>query len=182
MKKLTLAILLAGVLLSPVLLAAGDVIRAFRIEKAPKIDGRLDDEIWQSIEPFTDFKQVEPAPGAPPSEKTELRVAYDQDHLYIGLYCFDREPRKISANNMAHDSERERRARDDLIRILIDSLQDKRNAYVFFINPRGARSEGLAAGENFSLNWDGIWEAKSAILDDGWSCEIIIPFKEKIFS
>ena len=66
---------------------------------------------------------------------------------------------------------------DDLLRVLIDPFQDKRTAYVFFINPRGARSEGLASGGNSSLNWDGIWEGRSRILSDGWSAEFRIPFK-----
>ena len=66
---------------------------------------------------------------------------------------------------------------DDLIRVLIDPFQDKRTAYVFYVNPLGARSEGLVYAGSPSLNWDGIWEAKSRVLKDGWSAEMRIPFK-----
>ena len=66
---------------------------------------------------------------------------------------------------------------DDIVRVLLDPFQDKRNAYVFFVNPRGARGEGLVYAGDSSLNWDGIWEAESARLDDGWSAEFRIPFK-----
>ncbi|NTV81508.1 MAG: hypothetical protein HGA24_08815, partial [Candidatus Aminicenantes bacterium] len=66
---------------------------------------------------------------------------------------------------------------DDLVRVLLDPFQDKRNAYLFFVNPRGARGEGLIYAGSSSLNWDGIWEAKSRRLENGWSAEIRIPFK-----
>jgi hypothetical protein len=68
-------------------------------------------------------------------------------------------------------------ASDDLVRVLLDPFQDKRTAYLFFVNPRGARGEGLIYAGSSSLNWDGIWEAKSRRLDDGWSVEIRVPFK-----
>jgi hypothetical protein len=70
---------------------------------------------------------------------------------------------------------------DDLLRILIDPFQDKRNAYIFYVNPLGARSEGLAYGGSSSLDWDGIWEAKSRVLENGWSAELRIPFKSISF-
>jgi len=66
---------------------------------------------------------------------------------------------------------------NDVIRVLIDPFLDKRTAYIFYINPKGARSEGLVSGGNASLNWDGIWEGRAKILPDGWSAEMKIPFK-----
>ncbi len=66
---------------------------------------------------------------------------------------------------------------DDLVRVLLDPFQDKRSAYVFFVNPLGARGEGLVYAGEASLNWDGIWEARGRILEDGWSAELRIPFK-----
>jgi len=156
----------------------GAELKATRVEKGPQLDGVLSDDVWKLAVPFSDFKMVEPRQNSEPTEKTELKVLYDEWDLYLGVYCHDREPSKISANSMAHDDQGdEDSASSDLIRILIDPFQDKRNAYIFFVNPRGARSEGLAFGEHFSLNWDGIWEAKAKILSDGWSVEIKIPFK-----
>jgi Domain of unknown function (DUF5916) len=169
--------------------AQGAEVKAVRVQKAPKIDGFLSDPEWQSAPPFTGFRQFEPEANAEPTERTELRVLYDESNLYIGVMCFDREPRRIAANTMAHDSaggsqggmygyhHGGQSSSDDLIRVLIDPFQDKRTAYVFYVNPLGARSEGLVYGGEPSLNWDGIWEAKARILDNGWSAELRIPFK-----
>jgi hypothetical protein len=151
--------------------------KAFRVEKGPALDGDLQDEAWKQAPPFTGFKMVFPNPGLEPTERTELRIVFDSGNLYIGVYCHDSVPQKISGNSMVHDGIGEGKA-DDVIRVLLDPFQDKRNAYVFIINARGGRSEGLSAGgESVSLNWDGIWDAKSRIQPDGWSAEMKIPFK-----
>jgi hypothetical protein len=181
--------------LSTLPLAAEVELKAVRISDPPKIDGLLSDPAWQSAPPVTGFLMVEPRPGEEPSERTEVRVVYDDHNLYIGVYCYDSEPGRIAANTMAHDSGGSQSssggayyghhgsptASDDIVRVLLDPFQDKRNAYVFFVNPRGARGEGLAYAGDSSLNWDGIWEAKSRILEDGWSTEIRIPFKSISF-
>jgi hypothetical protein len=150
--------------------------KAVRVEKGPVMDGDLADQVWARAIPFSGFKMVFPYPGQDPTERTELRILYDEGFLYIGAYCRDREPQKISANCMVHDGMGEGKS-DDAVRVLLDPFQDKRNAYVFVVNACGARSEGLAAGESANLSWDGIWEAKSRIQPDGWSCEMAIPFK-----
>ncbi len=159
---------------------AGNIkIKAVFVEKGPKIDGNLTDSVWRKAEVFSNFKMVEPETGVEPSEKTVLRILYDRKNLYFGIMCYDKSPEKISANSMKTD---ERGRSNDIIRILLDTFQDKRNAYVFFVNPKGARSDGLAFGEHFSLNWDGIWDAKTKITRDGWSVEIKIPFKTISFN
>jgi hypothetical protein len=167
-------------------------VLAVRVNQGPKIDGFLSDSVWQSAVPFTGFRMVEPQPNSDPTEKTELRVLYDEVSLFIGVLCLDSEPGRIAANTMAHDGSEgsgggsmgygfhhggPNTSSDDLIRVLIDPFQDKRNAYLFYVNPLGARSEGLAYGGDPSLNWDGIWEAKSRVLENGWSAELRIPFK-----
>jgi len=184
-------VLAAGAALLPLALPAQQ-IRAVRVEAGPRIDGRLDDPVWQQAPVIDGFRMVEPRPGEEPSERTEARVLYDGHSLYIGVLCRDSEPGRISANTMAHDSgggssggymgyghgyAGSSSASDDIVRVLLDPFQDKRNAYVFFVNPRGARGEGLAYAGDASLNWDGIWEAASSRLEDGWSTEIRIPFK-----
>jgi hypothetical protein len=116
-----------------------------------------------------------------------LRILFDESNLYVGVFCFDSEPARIAANTLSHDSgasqggmggwHRPQGQSNDIVRLLIDPYQDKRTAYIFFVNPRGARGEGLISGGQASLNWDGIWEAKSRILENGWSVEIRVPFK-----
>ncbi len=165
-------------------------LRAVRTAEAPRIDGRLDDPAWAEAPAVDGFRMVEPRPGDEPSERTEARVLYDDHNLYIGVLCFDSEPGRISAHSMAHDNggsgggygggygyHRPTAASDDLVRVLLDPFQDRRTAYLFFVNPRGARGEGLIYAGSSSLNWDGIWEAKSRRLDNGWAAEIRIPFK-----
>ncbi len=185
-----LFVLLAGARFLPAALPA-DEIKAVRVAAGPRVDGLLDDPVWQSVPAIAGFRMVEPRPGEDPSERTEARVLYDGHSLYVGVYCYDSDPGRISANTMAHDSggssgggygmyggyHGSTTSSDDVVRVLLDPFQDKRNAYVFFVNPRGARGEGLAYAGDSSLNWDGIWEAKSRRLADGWSAEFRIPFK-----
>ncbi|MHB8054061.1 MAG: carbohydrate binding family 9 domain-containing protein [Candidatus Aminicenantales bacterium] len=168
-------------------------IKAVRVSLGPKIDGRLDDAAWESATPFGDFRMVMPTPGGDPSEKTELRIVYDDTNLYIGVLCRDRESARIIANTLAHDDGGAASlggyghfhvgsgSSDDQVVVLLDPFQDRRTAYVFFVNARGARGEGLVYAGDASLNWDGIWEAESAIGDDGWSAEFRIPFKSISF-
>jgi len=179
--------------LTPAGLAAE--VQAVRVERGPKVDGILSDPAWQATIPFTDFHMVEPQANYDPTERTELRVLYDEGNLYVGVLCLDSDPTRIAANTMAHDAvggggggwgpggghHGGQGSADDLVRILLDPFQNKRQAYIFTINPLGGRSEGLAFGGESSLNWDGIWEAKSRRLDNGWSAELRIPFKTLSF-
>jgi hypothetical protein len=165
-------------------------VRAVRVAHGPKIDGLLSDPVWREAAPFSGFRMAEPQPNQEPTEKTELRVLYDDTNLYIGVFCSDGEPRRIAANSLSHDSgggdhgmgyggygHMPQSSSDDVVRVLLDPFQNKRTAYIFFVNPRGARGEGLITEGQSSLNWDGIWEARARILADGWSAEIAIPFK-----
>ena len=168
-------------------------VRAVRIKLGPKIDGLLSDPAWREAPPFAAFQMVEPEPHQEPTERTEVRVLYDEANLYIGVHCFDREPRRIAANSLAHDSGIDQgmsyggygympsSTSDDGVKVLLDPFQNKRTAYIFILNPRGARSEGLITGGQASLNWDGIWEGRARIVNDGWSAEFRIPFKTVSF-
>ena len=185
MKKVLLFPLLSFLVL-PALLSAVEV-KAVRVKEAPHIDGLLSDPVWQSAIPISGFRMVEPHPDQDPTEKTEAMILFDDANLYIGVFCRDSDPRRISATTMAHDSGGSQEGMgfghapqalpDDTVRVLLDPFQDKRTAYIFFVNSRGARGEGLAYDGSSSLNWDGIWEAKSRILENGWSTEFRIPFK-----
>jgi hypothetical protein len=176
-------------MLSGFLASAGFAVevKAVRVANGPRIDGRLDDPVWSLAVAFSAFRMAEPQPNGVPSEKTELRILYDDDNLYIGVLCRDSEPAQIAAHSMVHDSGNEQHGwggedsigagDDDVVRVLIDPFQDKRTGYFFSVNPRGARGEGLTSGGSASLNWDGIWDAASLIDGNGWSAELKIPFK-----
>ena len=194
MKKPILLALLLQLVLACLGFAAE--VQAVRVERGPKIDGLLSDPAWQAAVPFANFRMVEPQANADPTERTELRILYDEANLYLGVLCLDSDPGRIAANTMAHDNaggsggggwgpggghHGPQSSSDDLVRVLLDPFQNKRHAYIFYVNPLGARSEGLAYGGESSLNWDGIWEAKSRLLENGWSAEIRIPFKSISF-
>jgi hypothetical protein len=180
---------LAAVSVLCVLSGLAAEVRAVRVAQGPKIDGLLADPVWREAAPFSGFRMIEPQAGQDPTEKTELRVLYDESNLYIGVVCFDSEPGRIAANSLAHDGgasqvmgygsygHMPQSSSDDVIRVLLDPFQNRRTAYFFSVNPRGAQSEGLITGGQSSLNWDGTWDARARIIGDGWSAEFVIPFK-----
>jgi hypothetical protein len=146
-----------------------------RAQGKTTVDGKLDEPDWAAAAPITDILQREPHPGQPATEKTELRLLYDADNLYIGVTCFDSEPRKIIATQMARDADL---SADDRVEILLDTFRDQRNAFYFATNPAGALVDGLVI-ENGNLNkeWDAIWLVRTQRFDGGWRAEFAIPFK-----
>jgi len=181
MKKIFLTILFTIYVLSfSVFADTGSVpkIIPFESEENPVIDGVLNENIWSKAYIFENFKMIEPKTGVKPSERTRLRIIITKSAIYIGVENFDREPSKLSINSLDYDS---RNRSNDVVKILLDPFMDRRSAYVFFVNAGGARTDGLAFGEHFSTNWDGIWDAKTKIKKDGWTVEIKIPFKTLSF-
>ena len=175
MKKNTL--LLSIIIWSiSLLLPAKANIQATRTTHDIHLDGKLNEVGWQEADVFDNFKMKEPEAGLPPTEKTELRVIYDNQTLYIGITCHTLDRSQITINDLSHDLG-EHDSGNDLVRILIDPFQDLRNAYVFFVTAGGARTDGLANGEHMTTNWDGIWNAKTRINKNGWTAEVAIPFK-----
>jgi len=113
------------------------VLLAIRVDASPEIDGILEEERWGIAPAATNFIQKQPAEGKPATEDTEVRILYDRDNLYIGVMCFDSEPEKIIANEKRRDS---RNIYDnDHFQIMLDTFHDRRNGYIFVINPMGAK-------------------------------------------
>ncbi len=148
-----------------------------RIESELVIDGELDEPEWDLAQPFSDFIQRDPRTGASPSEVTEVRLLYNAEYLYVGVYCFDSEGEKgIVVTEMRRDfSPRE----SDTFTIALDTFDDDRNGVVFDINARGARRDMQLGDDGAKRNreWDGIWYVKTQITERGWQAEIAIPFK-----
>ncbi|MBP1767467.1 MAG: hypothetical protein H6P98_1582 [Candidatus Aminicenantes bacterium] len=140
---------LALVGLSASLGAAVPAQTAVRVERAPRLDGRLDDDVWRQAVPFVGFRMIFPTTGEP-TERTEIRILYDESNLYIGVTCYDSHPSLVCANTMGHDADEDAES-DDVVKILLDPFLDMRNAYIFFVNACGAKSEGLAFGEHSTL-------------------------------
>jgi len=143
------------------------------------LDGILDEAAWRNSPKIGDFTQRIPNSGSAPSERTEVTILYDEDNLYIGVMCYDSEPDKVLAAQMARDASMNT---DDRVEILLDTFHDRTNAFYFATNPNGAFVDGLifANGET-NDDWDAIWNVRSRRHDQGWSTEFAIPFKSLNF-
>ena len=145
------------------------------------LDGVLDEPVWFTVEPATEFKQRDPIEGAPCTEKTEVYVIYDQDNLYIGAKFYDSNPEGIMAYQKKRDASL---SGDDRFMFIIDTYRDYRTGYFFETNPAGILGDGIiGVGGRFNLNksWDGIWDVRVTIDESGWSAEIVIPFQTLSF-
>src|SRR6476661_6467965 len=120
------------------------------------LDGRLDEEIWGSAIPASDFVQIDPANGTPATEQTEVRVAYSRDNLYLGVMCLDSEPDKWLGYQRRRD---EFLSSDDRFMWTIDTFLDEQSGYFFEMNPSGLMGDSLMGGGVDNRQWDGIWNA-----------------------
>jgi hypothetical protein len=154
-------------------------LQAMRLDPSATIDldGRLDESLWAQAVPISDFTQQDPREGAEPSERTEIRVVYDDDALYIGAMLFD-DPEGILAFQKRRD---QGLGTDDRFMWIFDTFRDGRTGYFFEINANGLMGDGLIGGR-VNKTWDGIWEAQVERLPDGWSAEIRIPFQTLNFN
>jgi uncharacterized protein DUF5916/cellulose/xylan binding protein with CBM9 domain len=151
------------------------------VEDPPRVDGNLDDAIWDQIEPVTDFVQIWPTDGAPASERSEVRVAYDRDYLYFAFKFFDPNPELIRAKNLERGG---RNDRDDHAYISLDTYLDGRNAYLFEMNALGTQDDATITDEGLTLDsfsWDAVFRSETVIDDEGWSMEVSIPFRQLRF-
>src|SRR5690348_13349892 len=143
--------------------------------EAPNIDGDISDLVWQKAPALDEFYQLEPREGAPASERTIVHMLYDDKNLYFSFMVFDDEPQKITAHIKARDGSIDQ---DDFVRILLDPYKTRRNGYVFEVNALGARREGLVQNNSdFLYEWNTFWNAKARMLPNGWSAEVVIPFR-----
>lgn len=154
--------------------------RAVRVERAPRMDGTLNDPIWQRADAMTDFRQREPFEGQRATENTQVRILYTHDDVYFGIACHDSTPGGVAASQLRRDVSQEF---DDYFEIIIDSRRDRRNAYLFQINPLGTQRDGLLTDEPQMDNtqdgdpgWDGVWTSEARITEDGWTATVEIPF------
>lgn len=150
-------------------------IVAPRVSSPIELDGRVDEEAWRAIDPLPAVMSS-PTFGLEPSEATELRMAYDDDYLYISGVLRDRDPAGIRAASLRRD---DGALSNDWLAVTIDGYRDRENALVFGITPAGVRTDGefpndAETGPNFA--WNAFWDAEATRTDTGWSAEIRIPF------
>lgn len=151
---------------------------ATRIEKRPKIDGKLSDSCWKSGIWAGEFVQQVPIQGKSPSQETEIKILYDDNNLYVGFKCFD----KGSGSIRPILSRRDEMA-GDIAGIAIDSYNDKQTAYEFNVSAAGQKVDLVHLGAyDWDFNWDAVWAGKAQVYDSVWTSEMQIPFSQIRFS
>ena len=169
-------------------------LNAVRVTQGPALDGDVAaDPVWQQATPALAFWQEQPDEGQPSTERTDVRVVFTADTLYVGVICYDRQPGGIIVSDARRDSALDQ---TDSFQIIFDTYRDGLNGFVFGTNPAGIEYDGqltnegqgggglaggqrqqAGSGSGFNVNWDGAWEVRSRISDIGWSAEFAIPFR-----
>ncbi|MCP2520416.1 carbohydrate binding family 9 domain-containing protein [Candidatus Aminicenantes bacterium AC-335-B20] len=152
-----------------------NTIKALRIYSKIKLDGILIEDAWSRAQKISNFTQRELNEGEPATERTEVAIVYTEKTLYIGVWCYDSEPNKLVAKEMKRDFNFDT---EDNFEVIIDTYHDRRNGYLFVINPNGARADVLVTDEGRRMNkdWNGVWDVAVKVNKQGWFAEIEIPF------
>ena len=160
------------------LLVCGDVLsqnkslQAIKVTHPPIIDGMLDDAAWQDVPLATDFIQNFPEYGIPASQKTEVRIIYDNSAIYVGAILYD-DPALIRRQITARDEEQQKDL--DYFSVFFDTYNDHQNGFQFLVSSSNVQTDArlapnlaLAAGEYGDKTWDAVWESKVSITANGW--------------
>jgi hypothetical protein len=149
-------------------------LQANFIDEPIKIDGNLNKSVWQNAAKISDFTQRELIQGAKSTEKTEVAILFSNDKMYVGIWCYDNQPKEIIAKENKRDFNYNI---DDNFIFIIDTYNDKRNGFMFVTNPNGARADLQVFNNGGSTNifWNGVWNVKTTVNSEGWFAEMEIP-------
>ena len=154
----------------------GSTILAVRVSEPINIDGILDEAVWRDTPATTGFRQRWPVDGAAASERTEVRVAFDNRAIYFGLIMYDSEPDRIMRSILHREG---RIDKDDRVIIALDTYFDRRSAYIFELNSFGTQGDAHFTNERLAFPddwmWEGVYESAARITDRGWELEVAIP-------
>jgi hypothetical protein len=155
-------------------------MKAVRTAAEIRMDGVLDEEVWNTAQPALGFVQTEPAEGHPATEDTEVRVLYNSDFLYIGVTCHDEPGANLIINSLKKDFPTNN---TDTFEVVLDTYHDDRNGYMFITNPEGAKRDTQSSDEGRTNNadWDTVWDVRTHMNGDGWTAEMVIPFRSLSF-
>ena len=144
------------------------------------LDGRLDDAAWAGAEPITEFTQTVPHEGNPATERSEVRIVYDDDAVYVGARMFDSDPHGVRSQLARRDASTEA----DQFQVAFDSYHDHVSSFVFGVNPSGVKTDRLIGQDGYSFDngWDPVWAAATRQDSLGWTAELRIPFSQLRFS
>ena len=159
-----------------------------RAPEVPVLDGLVNESIWDGADVASDFLQREPNEGQPASERTEVRILYDDENVYVGVIAYDSAPSSILAAELRRDalggrSGGGRGGSDDTFTVLFDTFHDGRSAFQFTVNALGTRHDALIRNESeLNSDWDEAWQAAAQITARGWEAELVIPLSILRFS
>lgn len=155
-------------------------LKATRITKPPKIDGQPNDECWVGLPIADDFIMHRPVPYKKSPFRTEVKIAYDDNAIYILGYLYDNEPNKIRRELGARDN---LEVATDIINVGLDTYDDDQNAFRFGVTAAGAQFDSkVSNGNNTDFSWDAVWESNVSLQKDGWVAEMKIPFSALRFA
>ncbi|MET0397602.1 MAG: DUF5916 domain-containing protein, partial [Longimicrobiaceae bacterium] len=156
------------------------VLQASRATGGIRVDGRLDDAAWAAAEIASDFVQTRPTPGAPASQRTEVRIVYDDAALYVAARMHDDRPDSIAAPLARRDVASG--LYSDWFDVLVDSYHDRRTGFRFAVNPRGVRRDVYHSNDaNEDASWDPVYDVATAVDSAGWTAEFRIPLSQLRF-
>ena len=151
-------------------------IRANRLTTPLRVDGVLDEDVYQRVAPVSDFVQTEPDPGAAATERTDIWVLFDRDNVYVVARCWESHPERMIVNEMRRDSNNI--LQNENFAFILDTFYDRRNALIVNLNPIGGRSDGQITDERgYSGDWNPVYTIRTGEFDGGWTVEVGIPFK-----
>ena len=155
----------------------GVTVRAIPLAEPLRVDGRLDEAVYQTERAFGGFVQLEPVPGQPSTERTEVWVMFDRDTVYVSARCWDSAPpEQWTANEMRRDTRQ--LLQNDAFGVMFDTFHDRRNGFVFYANPLGGFSDRFVTDEGRAdATFNAVWEVRTGRFDGGWTIEIAVPFK-----
>jgi hypothetical protein len=151
-------------------------VRAARLTAPLRIDGNLDEAIYDSVRSMTDFIQQDPVENAPATEKTEVWVFFDRDSVYIAGKCWDSHPERMAINEMRRDGSFV--PRNENFAFMLDTFYDRRNGVFFELTPLGGRMDAQVTNERtVNISWNPVWAFATGRFANGWTVETRIPFK-----
>lgn len=155
-------------------------IQAIKTTQPPKIDGQLGDAAWTGVPVITDFIQNFPNVGSPANQRTEVKIVYDDNAIYVAAHLFD-DPSLIRRQITARDEEQQKDL--DFFSVFFDTYRDQQNGFQFLVTSSNVQTDArLAPNLSLGINeygdktWDAVWDSKVAIVDDGWIVEMKIPY------
>lgn len=156
-------------------------MRAVRLTSPLRIDGVLDEDVYQEVKSVSDFYQMEPLKGAPASDKTEVWLLFDDDQVYFVARCWEEDPTRIMASDMRRDGPHI--IQGDYVGFILDTFYDRRNGVIINISAVGGRRDGLVTDETqFNVDWNGVFDSAIGRFEGGWTVEVAVPFKTLRYS